>query len=567
MIYIKKVFPYVLVILLSLLTILPLLHAGFFAMHDDTQVSRIYLMAKALADGQFPVRWVEDLGYGYGYPIFNFYAPFPYYVGGILTLLVKDSLLATKLVFALAMIGSGITMYFFTKKFFGFFGALCSSVLYMYFPYHAVNMYVRGNLSELYAYIFLPLFFASIYSLYYSKAKKISENLRIILLLTISLGLIVISHNLSAYMTLFLTGILVVSSLCFKKNKKVYVLSLGIGILAGFVLSAFYWIPALFEMRFTDVQSQIGGGSDFHDHFVCLSQLWNSAWGYTGSVPGCVDGMSFRIGKTNILLMLPIFIALVLHRFLKKSPSFLVYSSAVLLAFSVFLTTEYSQVLWNTVPGMEYLQFPWRFLNYTGLFFSILVGFLIWQIQQRFSKIVTLVVTVLIIGGTISIYSRVFIPEHIYERSDIFYTSRDYIAYTVTKRSDEYLPPNFSVLISEDEIPDKKIYTDGDVQIKELKNKTGYYEAEVIAGNSARLNFAIAYFPAWHVLLDDVPQQITPTQRGFYIDIPQGTYIVKAEFKQTQIQMIANILSFIGFVFFIIGIIKTKSYGTQRKTS
>jgi uncharacterized membrane protein len=55
---------------------------GFYPMHDDTQVSRVVVMGRALIHGQFPVRWVSDLGYGYGYPLFNFYGPLPYYVGG-----------------------------------------------------------------------------------------------------------------------------------------------------------------------------------------------------------------------------------------------------------------------------------------------------------------------------------------------------------------------------------------------------------------------------------------------------------------------------------------------------
>ncbi|HLB60849.1 MAG TPA: hypothetical protein VJL83_04575, partial [Patescibacteria group bacterium] len=57
------------VLILSIPTILPLFNKGMFTMHDDTQVVRVQQMAAALADGQLPVRWVQDLGYGYGYPL------------------------------------------------------------------------------------------------------------------------------------------------------------------------------------------------------------------------------------------------------------------------------------------------------------------------------------------------------------------------------------------------------------------------------------------------------------------------------------------------------------------
>src|SRR5258706_6997293 len=93
----KKLLPVIIVLLLSFWAIRPLLNSGFFPMHDDTQVARVFEMKKSLNDGMFPVRWVADLGYGYGYPIFNFYAPFAYYLGGFLNLVGLNALAATKL--------------------------------------------------------------------------------------------------------------------------------------------------------------------------------------------------------------------------------------------------------------------------------------------------------------------------------------------------------------------------------------------------------------------------------------------------------------------------------------
>ena len=58
----------------------PLFAAPYFTHHDDVQVIRLYEMDKCFKDYQIPCRWVPDLGGLYGYPIFNYYAPFPYYV-------------------------------------------------------------------------------------------------------------------------------------------------------------------------------------------------------------------------------------------------------------------------------------------------------------------------------------------------------------------------------------------------------------------------------------------------------------------------------------------------------
>src|SRR3989344_680609 len=284
---IKNIFPIFIVLILSFFSVKPLLMSGFFPIHDDTQVARVYEMGKALSDGMFPVRWAADLGYGYGYPIFNFYAPLAYYFWGALNLLGLDALVSTKIMMIVGIILSGVFMYFLARELWGEIGGLISSLFYVYAPYHAVNIYVRGDVAEFWAYAFIPLAF-------YGILKAFQEKKWIYVVLG-SLGYagIILSHNLTAMMiTPFL--ILFILFLFFKKTKEkqtgVYyypflVLLIGIG------LSAFYWLPALFELRFTNVLSQIGGGADFRDHFVCMVQLWQSPWGFGGSAAGCVDGM------------------------------------------------------------------------------------------------------------------------------------------------------------------------------------------------------------------------------------------------------------------------------------
>ena len=104
----KKYWVILIVLVLSLGAIRGFLSPGLFPIHDETQVERVYQMSEALKDGQFPVRWVEDLGYGYGYPIFNFYAPLAYYFGGFLTLIGFNALVAAKLMMIFGILLSGV---------------------------------------------------------------------------------------------------------------------------------------------------------------------------------------------------------------------------------------------------------------------------------------------------------------------------------------------------------------------------------------------------------------------------------------------------------------------------
>lgn len=164
-------------------TLLPLFNDGFFAIHDNTQVERVFQMTKSLSDGQFPVRWVDDLGYGYGYPIFNFYAPFPYYLAGFINLVLSNSLLATKIMFLLGILFSFFSMYLFASRLTNYYGGMVAGIIYLYFPYHAINIYVRGAVGEFFAYAFMPLVFWGIYNLYekLSVKKKLERSISEIL--------------------------------------------------------------------------------------------------------------------------------------------------------------------------------------------------------------------------------------------------------------------------------------------------------------------------------------------------------------------------------------------------
>lgn len=138
----KKLLSFLLFLIL-IFVIWPLFVPGFFTHHDNLQVIRVYEMKKCLLDLQIPCRWVPDMGYGYGFPLFNYYAPFAYYLGGLLSF-VFGYITSVKILFLLTFILSFLGMYLLTKEFFGVWAAIFSSVLFTYAPYRALDVYVRG---------------------------------------------------------------------------------------------------------------------------------------------------------------------------------------------------------------------------------------------------------------------------------------------------------------------------------------------------------------------------------------------------------------------------------------
>jgi len=217
--YVKKYWGAAVVFLLSLIILIPLFHAGSFPVHDDTQASRVFEMAQSLKDGMFPVRWVKDLGFGYGYPIFNFYSPLPYYIGALFVLIGINALLSAKIVMAIAVVVAGLGMYWFIKTFFDEFSAVAAGVIYLFFPYFAVNIFVRGAVDEFFAYALLPLIFLGFFKIHYeSQSKKLP--LRWVLATAFFFALVALAHNLTAFMVGIMLIFFFIFSLLFQKREK-----------------------------------------------------------------------------------------------------------------------------------------------------------------------------------------------------------------------------------------------------------------------------------------------------------------------------------------------------------
>lgn len=107
--------PVLLLMLLSLFIVWPLLLPGYFSHHDDLQVMRIFEMRKCFQDLQIPCRWVPDMGYGNGFPLFNFYGVFPYYLGAILSF-IFGYIGSAKILFFPAFIPWWCIYVFFSKR-------------------------------------------------------------------------------------------------------------------------------------------------------------------------------------------------------------------------------------------------------------------------------------------------------------------------------------------------------------------------------------------------------------------------------------------------------------------
>lgn len=540
------------VIGIGIASIFPFFHPGFFPMHDDTQVARVVAMGNALKEGQFPVRWVSDLGYGYGYPIFHFYGPLPYYVGGLLYALGAAPLAATKAMMALGFIAPAVILFFVVYPVIGWQGAVASALFFLFAPYHAVQGYVRGAVGEFWVLNFWPLILFAVWN-----ASGRQKRPAMLIIGAVGIAGAVLSHTLMGFVTVLFTaaGILAYGIWSMVRRAPIdRVMALAGMLLLGLGLSAFFWLPAFAEMGYTNVAGQVSATADYRDHFVCLPQLWSSLWGFGGSIPGCIDGMSFVLGKVHVLAALLGVLTMVVNPRLRVVSGVGVALSIIGIGFS----TGYTAAIWSIIPFFPFLQYPWRFLSVAALGLSLLVGVFAAGGKRETHKTLLLFV---LIGSLLFFNLKWFAPQQYrYDVPEGGRALREDMRWRVSKISDEYLPADISRPQRDSMVVFATIPESGGIRVTTLTETATEGQYMVESSVSAQLTVNKAYFPGWQYFVNDVP--VEPVIRNSLprLSIEAGQSVIALRFRDTPVRIAGNLISLVTLLALI-----AIPYGKQRK--
>ncbi len=576
---IKTILSLLLVLVFTLMASTPLLISGLYTMHDDQQVARLFLFDEALKAGQFPPRWVSSLGFGFGYPLFIFYPPLVYFIGEIFHLIGFGFIDSIKIVFFLSIFLSGISMFILTRYLFGTLAALVGSAFYIFVPYRALDVYVRGALAESFSFVWLPLIIYSILKL----TKKPNHNNAI--LAAIFLFLLVITHNLiflpfGLILFAFTTG-----SLPLTKNKKLFIFYTTLAFIYAALLSAFFWIPALTEKKFTIVDNLlIVNLASYKIHFVYPIQLWNWTWGFGGSTAGILDGISFKIGKIHILIsIVSAIIAALYLKFTnnlnrhKRSMYYLLILIFLLFALSAFMTTSYSQFVWSLIKPLAYLQFPWRFLTFAALFSSILAAATIYMLKFPALKMpVSIVLVLALILPNVKLFRPQYYRANL---TDTTATSYETLTHDVSQSSFEYIPKGVELIknekganslnISKAEVPYSRVdVTEGAAEINMLRANPQKLEFITNADQPSNIRVNLFDFPDWEVYINGKKTDYTSDNKFKLITFPinEGTSQILLKFTNTFTRNAANAISAVSFLLLISYLIRTR-WQTPRQRS
>jgi hypothetical protein len=514
-----------LILLLGISIAWPLFYQGYFSHHDDLQVIRIFEMRRCLEDWQVPCRWVPDMGYGNGFPLYNYYGPFPYYLGGLLSFFLSY-INSAKVLFFLTLVLGGIGMYLLVRRFWGATAGLVSGVLYIFAPYKALDVYVRGALSEAFALALIPFVFLFGYKLV--KSKSVAN----FLAFSLSLAAFLTTHNI---MTIIFVPALVLwlgLVLFLDKGRRLRTVLLGLILAVG--LSAFFVIPAFVEKSLIQTETLTRYGLDFRANFVTLKQLFfDRLWNYEASA------ISLQIGWPLWWLAVLAPAAVFFRRSDHRTRAVTVFFST-LFAFSIFMTHNKSAFIWERIDILKYFQFPWRFLSLTIFSASILGGAFVQISRKKFKIVVGLAIVVI----TVILNWGYFRPGEFYTTL----TDKDLLSgqrWEIQQKGAllDYLPK--TALEPEEKAPETPEAKKGTAAVYDFENHSNWWKFTTVAETQSYIEVPVFYFPGWKAKIDGEDTTINYENYLGRIGIiaDTGVHRIEGRFFDTPLRKFSNILT------------------------
>lgn len=482
--------------------LLGLVHQGFFLTDDGNwMVIRFSAFYEALRNGQFPVRFLFRLNNGFGYPVADFLYPLFMYLGVPIHVLGFNFMSTIKIILGLSLIFSSIFTFLWLKKLFDNLSSLVGATFYALFPYHLWDIYKRGSVGEVLAMSIAPFIFWQIERKNY-------------LFIGAGIALLITAHNSLAFIFLPLIFLYMLLKKEINNLIKSFVL--------GFSLSAFFWIPALYDKQFTVFDKT--NVSIFSSYFVTAKDL-------------------NILGPAFLLVVLT---SIVIAFFKRNKEQ--VYFLTVTLVTSILLF-PLSFIFWKYTPLDKFIQFPFRLISFVILSSSFLISYQLNLLKGK-TKIIPAVFYLIVILFS----AKEFIYPKFYQYyPDSFYSTNQ----DSTTVKNEYMPKWVKNLPQGQQARITVISGNGTVQNQSTNNNKTTFSLYTL--EKSLVQFNSVYFPGWVVKVDNKTAVIDYKTNGFIrFFVDRGNRNINIYFTETPLRLFSDLITLAGLIALTVLAIKNR---------
>lgn len=501
----------ILAALLTLPALWGIFHPGFFLSDDGNwMVIRFSAFYDSLKNGQFPVRFLSRLNNGYGYPVADFLYPLFMYIGVPIHILGFSFVVTIKIIFALSMISSSIFSFLWLRKLFDNTSSLMGSLVYTYTPYHLFDLYKRGSVGEVLALAIVPFIFWQL-------------ERRSLVGVSIGIALLILAHNTIAVLFLPVVCLYMLLNIFIAvENRKVLIYEYIIILVLGLGMSAFFWIPAIYDLRYTIFsETQV---SDWNKYFS-----------------------DFNLVGLSTAFVVALTLVLILTGRIKMKKHRLTVLISIVCVISIFLSTSMSSSFWDIVP-VSFIQFPFRFLSLTIICVSFLAACAVSVVKNRTRVTVVIAISFLML---VSAWPFLIPSDYQYYEDSFYSTNQD-----STTVKNEYMPKWVKNLPANPQNFKAEVIN-GEEKLNILEINPSKIAIETYLPVPRTIQINAVYFPGWEVKVDGKNVPIDYNSNGLMrFEVPQGSHDIVSKFGETQIRLIADIISLLGLTLVVIFSIK-----------
>lgn len=341
--------------------------------------------------GEWYPRWLDGMNGGLGSPVFFFYPPLPYYV----TALLKPFFHADPegwhqlgVAASMAVILSGFSVYGWLRKIGEATAALVAAIVYMSAPYHlAFDLYQRFAFAELWSFLWLPLVLWGIQA-------TVGGGRKALVGLTLAYAALLLTHLPTAL--IFSPVALAYAVFCADRRGRMRSAMVVAGAMAlGVGLAATFLVPALSTQNNVSLSDMRVGHFSYIYHFLFYGPR------------STADFMELLVqqGRYSTAMMIACMAAFISHgRALAwaKMRQVCFWLVIAVLVFAMMLPI--ARPLWDILPPLQAIQFPWRFNILLTLATTALIALWVTSIKpegSRFSRLSLLIVCVAVMGQSL----------------------------------------------------------------------------------------------------------------------------------------------------------------------
>ncbi len=470
---------------------------------------------ESLKEGELFLKGEPNVNYGYGGIALRFYPPFTYYSFSLTRLITGDWYNAFGILMWIWFFIGGVGVYLLSSEWLTSKYSLLASIFYLVEPYRNAQIHLTAAFAEFIAGVCLTFCF------YFITRIIKYKNTFDIIGLSISFALLILTH-----IPLTIIGsicLLIYSILSLKGNEwKQSLFKLSFAAIIGILASSFYWIKLVTELGWINLSSEnylTTGEFNYKLYFLDIRGKF---------FPGDI-----------ILILILILIVPSILALLYKSRYSVINSLIPLISitlFSIFMTTSYSQPIWEISGTLQKIQFPWRWLTIVSIGYAIILAAgcaHLRNITNNPKSLTTkLFICVCLITNSYFTYAYI-ISANLLDIDFCLHNRTTFQQMVEVKTDDKYL--NFFLSIwSKPEAFNVKEKIVSNNRISTIERWDGFEkEFRISEGEPVSVRIATFYYPHWKATVNGENVNIEKDEYGaILVFIPQKQSIVKVYFQE-----------------------------------